>query len=243
MRKAPSLLRRCGLLAAACASLPGWSQAAPNRDVAVIAAPRAYVDFCFREPGECPGSVTERASSSAGTPIANGAAAAYWRLVFEAAEPSGAVSNPVAPLVAAGPPPPLGSDRAQLVVEINARINRAITERSDQETYGARDYWALPMAGSGPRHGDCEDFVLEKRRALYAVGVPAQDMSIALVRTAWGRNHAVLLVSTGSGELMLDNLAPRVQPWRRASYTLIARQQRGHPEIWLGNVTGGPAIR
>ncbi|MEI6871037.1 MAG: transglutaminase-like cysteine peptidase, partial [Verrucomicrobiota bacterium] len=48
---------------------------------------------------------------------------------------------------------------------VNDRINRAILKRSDRELYGVDENWTLPLE-AGVNAGDCEDFVLEKRRAL-----------------------------------------------------------------------------
>ena len=81
--------------------------------------------------------------------------------------------------------------------------------------------------------GDCKDYVLEKRRALIAAGLPAGALSIAIVKTSWGETHAVLLVSTTGGELVLDSLTPRIQAWRKTGYTWVARQAPGQQLAWV----------
>src|SRR5688572_28409563 len=57
---------------------------------------------------------------------------------------------------------------------VNARVNRAITPRSD----GNADVW-----NASATSGDCEDYVLAKRRALIRAGLPASSLRIAYVKT------------------------------------------------------------
>lgn len=114
---------------------------------------------------------------------------------------------------------------------VNSRINRAIRRSSDLDTFGALDVWNAP---SGPRaRGDCEDYVLAKRRALIEAGVDPDLMSIALVRTRRGEAHAVLLVQTDDGEQVLDNLSPWVIRWDQAPYEWLERQTPGSPLTWV----------
>lgn len=114
---------------------------------------------------------------------------------------------------------------------INAKVNRAIARRTDVEGYGQADYWAAPL-GEGRGFGDCEDYVLEKQRALAAAGVPRKALNIALATTAWGESHAVLLVNTREGEYVLDNLSPWVRPWSKVDYRWGARQVDGEAFNW-----------
>lgn len=114
---------------------------------------------------------------------------------------------------------------------VNSRINRASRRSSDMDTFGAPDVWTAP---SGPRaRGDCEDYVLAKRRALIEAGVDPDLMSIALVRTRRGEAHAVLLVQTEDGEQVLDNLSPWVIRWDQAPYEWLERQTPGDPLTWV----------
>ena len=114
---------------------------------------------------------------------------------------------------------------------VSRRINRAIRRASDADAYGREDMWVLP---EGPRpRGDCEDYVLAKRRALIENGVDPAALSIAIVRTRWGELHAVLLVATAEGERVLDNLTPWVLPWREAPYEWLERQAPGQTLVWV----------
>jgi predicted transglutaminase-like cysteine proteinase len=114
---------------------------------------------------------------------------------------------------------------------VNSRVNRSIRRSEDYQTYGRADYWA---AGSdNVKRGDCEDYVLAKRRALIEAGTPGQALSIAIVRTRQGEMHAVLLVATVEGEMVLDNLSPWVLPWNEAPYQWLDRQAPGAPTQWV----------
>ncbi len=115
---------------------------------------------------------------------------------------------------------------------VNRLVNEAIVFAPDTETYGVEDYWAEPLE-AGIRRGDCEDYALEKRRALIARGVPEAALSIAVVRTRRGEGHAVLLVATDQGELVLDSLTPWVVAWQEAPYEWVERQTPGEPMVWV----------
>jgi predicted transglutaminase-like cysteine proteinase len=120
-----------------------------------------------------------------------------------------------------------------LLDRTNLRINESIRYESDESQFGAGDYWTLPLDVGGSGAGDCKDFVLEKRRALVAAGVPDEALSIAIVRTPWGETHAVLLVATDRGELVLDSLSAFVAPWQETHYVWLERQAPGSQLDWV----------
>jgi len=115
---------------------------------------------------------------------------------------------------------------------VNDQVNGKMRATSDIQAYGIADYWNDPILVRGVR-GDCEDFALEKRRLLVEHGVPAGALSIAIVRTRLGEEHAVLVVTTNAGDFVLDNLTYGVRPWRRAGYTWISRQGPGDDLGWV----------
>lgn len=122
----------------------------------------------------------------------------------------------------------LGIDRLN---EINRGVNRAIRPTSDQAAFGEADYWSVP---SGPRaRGDCEDYVLAKRQALIDAGAPVESLSIAVVETTRREVHAVLIVATADGEVILDNLTPWIVSWRETSYRWLQRQAPGSALTWV----------
>ncbi|MBW8733861.1 MAG: transglutaminase-like cysteine peptidase [Asticcacaulis sp.] len=120
----------------------------------------------------------------------------------------------------------------KLLRSANDQVNGTMRAMTDVQAYGVSDYWAAPALSRGVR-GDCEDFALEKRRLLIEHGVPAAALSIAIVRTRRGEEHAVLVVTTDAGDYVLDNLAYDVRPWRRAGYTWISRQGPGNDLAWV----------
>jgi predicted transglutaminase-like cysteine proteinase len=119
-----------------------------------------------------------------------------------------------------------------LLNRVNGQVNGAIEQRTDAATYGREDFWNTPLE-DGRQTGDCEDYVLEKERALIAAGLPRGALNIGLVTTRWGESHAVLLVATSEGEYVLDNLSPWVVTWREAPYRWLRRQVDGEAFNWV----------
>lgn len=87
-------------------------------------------------------------------------------------------------------------------------VNRLMNQKryiSDKANYGTNDYWATPVEFLS-RGGDCEDFAIAKYTALRALGVPDNRMRIAIVQDLQKNiPHAVLIVYTDTGPLLLDN--------------------------------------
>lgn len=219
---------------------------------APIPAPLGFLELCQRAPEDCTAEAAPSATDL--VMLRRRAATAYWDSVFQtstiAAPSAGAearvadidieadgapsavdVAAPAVAVVEAVEPSPLslGRDEWRRVRRLNARLNRAIRHRDDRDLFGKEDFWASPVNGVG----DCEDYALAKRRALIQMGVPASVLSIALVRTPRGQSHAVLLMSTDRGEMVLDNLTPRVLRWNQTGYDWVARQAPGRPMDWI----------
>lgn len=114
------------------------------------------------------------------------------------------------------------------MVKINNAVNMEVTPLTDMEIWGKEELWSYPDG-----QGDCEDYVLEKRRRLMALGVPAGDLLITVVRQPNGDGHAVLTVRTGHGEFVLDNLEPRVLAWADTDYTYLKRQSERNSGVWV----------
>jgi len=115
------------------------------------------------------------------------------------------------------------------MIEVNNAVNTEVAPRTDLEVYGQEEYWAYPDKGVG----DCEDYALEKRRRLMALGVPAGDLLMTVVRQPNGDGHAVLTVRTGQGEFILDNLESRVLAWSETEYTFLKRQSERNSGVWV----------
>lgn len=114
------------------------------------------------------------------------------------------------------------------IVEVNNTVNMEVTPLTDMEIWGQEEYWSYPDG-----QGDCEDYVLEKRRRLMALGVPAGDLLITVARQPNGDGHAVLTVRTSHGEFVLDNLEPRVLAWADTEYTYLKRQSERNSGVWV----------
>lgn len=116
--------------------------------------------------------------------------------------------------------------------DANDKVNYTIKPISDQMQYNEKDYWTLPKTG----WGDCEDYALLKRKVLIDGGWNEADLSIALVYADWfpkGEGHAVLLVHTSSGDMVLDNMRADILPWSETGYTYIKQQSGYDPNVWL----------
>lgn len=117
----------------------------------------------------------------------------------------------------------------EAIVSINTIVNTMVTPRTDMEMWSVEEHWSYPTEG----YGDCEDYVLEKRRRLIEAGVPASNLPITVVRQPNGDGHAVLTIHTSKGDFVLDNLEPRVLPWLETEYQFLKRQSARHAGMWV----------
>ena len=213
-----------------------------------MAPPPGLIDFCRRRSELCRAEGQSRAAFEQTLSMAG---QGYWRAVFSgrsrtapgpAALGAHDSRRPTRRTVRAGDvlglrPDvriDLGGAEWAVVDEVNRATNRAIVQTPDRLQYGAEDYWNIPQSRNGERlRGDCEDFVLAKRAALIARGLPSDALSIAMVTTAWKESHAVLLISTDRGEYVLDNLDQRILPWAATSLTWRSRQRPGDILKWI----------
>jgi predicted transglutaminase-like cysteine proteinase len=120
------------------------------------------------------------------------------------------------------------SDRWSELQAVNSSINGSVAEVSDATHYGREEVWSLPVDGAG----DCEDFVLAKRKELIARGWPSSVLLITVVRMRSGTGHAVLTVVTDRGDYVLDNRNSSVRLWSETGYTFFSRQSAANPRVW-----------
>lgn len=113
--------------------------------------------------------------------------------------------------------------------EVNRRVNREVTPATDREVYGVAEHWTYPVQG----RGDCEDYVLEKRRRLATRGWPMSALLVTVVRDQNGDGHAVLTVRTTEGDFVLDNVRDEILPWNQTGYRFVKRQSQWSPNIWV----------
>lgn len=122
------------------------------------------------------------------------------------------------------------------IVAVNNDVNASVMPRTDMEIWGREEVWSYPVNGLG----DCEDYVLEKRRRLMQAGVPAGNLLITVARQPNGEGHAVLTVHTGMGDFILDNLEGKVLLWSDTEYTYLKRQSAQHSGVWV-SINNGSA--
>jgi predicted transglutaminase-like cysteine proteinase len=111
---------------------------------------------------------------------------------------------------------------------VNRAVNREIEPITDLEFYGVTDYWTIPTT-----KGDCEDYVLLKRKRLMALGWPASALLITVVRDERGEGHAVLTARTQQGDFILDNKTDEIRVWHRTRYDFVMRQSYLNPRVWM----------
>jgi predicted transglutaminase-like cysteine proteinase len=116
----------------------------------------------------------------------------------------------------------------KLLQQINARVNSSIAPVSDMDLYAVPERWDYPIDA-----GDCEDYVLLKKRELENLGFPSHALLITVVLDEAGEGHAVLTVSTSQGDLVLDNRRDAVIRWAETRYRFLKRQSQDDPRLWV----------
>lgn len=153
-------------------------------------------------------------------------------LEFCKARPSecGAHANPVSAMS-------LDEGLWQQLLNINAYVNQTVVPVTDDELYQVSEFWTYPNG-----YGDCEDYALEKRRQLIAAGWPASTLLMSVVKQANGEGHAVLLVRTDRGDLVLDNQIGSVDLWSQTPYQFIKRQSQANAGQWVDMIDTRDAV-
>ena len=114
-------------------------------------------------------------------------------------------------------------------MRVNRWVNANIKPITDLEHWGVVERWNYPDDG----YGDCEDYVLEKRRMLMEAGWPREALLITVVRDQNGDGHAVLTVKTDKGEFILDNQRDEILLWSETGYRFVKRQSQADPNVWV----------
>ena len=129
---------------------------------------------------------------------------------------------------------------AKELERVNRFVNDRIKPMTDLEHYSVVEKWTYPEDG----FGDCEDYVLLKRRMLMQLGWPREALLITVVRDKKGDGHAVLTVRTDKGELILDNQVSEILPWHDTGYRYVKRQSQADPNLWvaLGDPRQTPVV-
>ena len=124
------------------------------------------------------------------------------------------------------------------LLRVNQWVNQTIKPMTDMDHWGVIEKWSLPTDG----YGDCEDYVLLKRKMLMDAGWPREALLITVVRDKKGEGHAVLTVKTDKGEFILDNQTDSVVAWTETGYRFVKRQSQGDQNVWVSLGTGRTAV-
>ncbi|HEY8564127.1 MAG TPA: transglutaminase-like cysteine peptidase [Beijerinckiaceae bacterium] len=130
---------------------------------------------------------------------------------------------------------PLTVETFDLLKRVNREVNVAITPKTDWAHWGVEDRWDFPDDSIG----DCEDIQIEKRRRLVAAGLPRRALLMTVVLDEGGDGHAVLMVRTASGDLILDNKKGAVLPWYETGYEYLKREGQ-ESQDWVA--IGEPSV-
>jgi predicted transglutaminase-like cysteine proteinase len=111
---------------------------------------------------------------------------------------------------------------------INTAVNTRIKPTTDQDLYGTAEFWTYPTTA-----GDCEDYLLLKKRELEAKGFPSSALLITVVLDERGDGHAVLTIASHDGDYVLDNRRDDILLWGETNYKFLKRQTQRDPRQWV----------
>ena len=129
----------------------------------------------------------------------------------------------------------LSPEAWKALVHVNKWVNGTIKPLTDLEHWGVAERWSYPDDG----YGDCEDYVLLKRRVLIQSGWPREALLVTMVRDKKGEGHAVLTVTTDKGDYVLDNQNDDILLWSKTGYHFLKRQSQSSPNVWVSLGSGG----
>lgn len=132
--------------------------------------------------------------------------------------------------------PTLTAKRAAELVVTQLRVNRRIAYATDRQNHGKGEFWTYPQS-----RGDCEDYALEKRRRLIALGWPRSALLLTGARMMNGQKHLVLVAVTDKGDFVLDNTSEIIRPWKSVNYRWLSRQSRFDESDWIALAPGEPS--
>jgi predicted transglutaminase-like cysteine proteinase len=124
------------------------------------------------------------------------------------------------------------------LVRVNRWVNENVKPMTDMDHWGVIEKWSYPTDG----YGDCEDYVLLKRKMLIDAGWPREALLITVVRDKKGEGHAVLTVKSDKGEFILDNQNEDIVAWTDTGYRFVKRQSQTDQNAWVSLGDTRPAI-
>jgi predicted transglutaminase-like cysteine proteinase len=124
------------------------------------------------------------------------------------------------------------------LTRVNQWVNENVRPLTDMDHWGVVEKWSYPTDG----YGDCEDYVLQKRKMLVDAGWPREALLITVVRDKRGDGHAVLTVKSDKGEFILDNQNEEIVAWTETGYRFVKRQSQYDVNVWVSLGDQRPAI-
>lgn len=115
------------------------------------------------------------------------------------------------------------AEQLREIRRVNQSVNARIRPRADR----GDDRWDINATS-----GDCEDYALQKRADLLALGWPSDALRVAVVRMRNGVYHAVLLVRVDGTDLVLDNMTGQIVRWDETPYRYLMIQDAADPRAW-----------
>jgi predicted transglutaminase-like cysteine proteinase len=125
----------------------------------------------------------------------------------------------------------LTEERWQAMLKANWIANNTVTPKTDDEIFGVEERWEYPKTA-----GDCEDYVLIKRKILADQGFPLGSLRITVGLDADGGGHAVLTVVTNLGDFVLDNVEQEIKSWDQTEIQYLKWQSGSDPNVWISLV-------
>lgn len=116
---------------------------------------------------------------------------------------------------------PYTQQLAKDLAKVTRSVNRSIRYRPDKG-----EVWKVGVSA-----GDCEDYALTKRARLIRMGYPPSSMRMAVGHSRKGESHAVLVVVTSKGKLVLDNLTDKVLLLGQSGLR-VRKMASADPMVW-----------
>jgi predicted transglutaminase-like cysteine proteinase len=105
---------------------------------------------------------------------------------------------------------------------VNSAVNARVWPLTDLQHWSVADHWDQAEDG----YGDCEDYQLLKRKRLVDSGVPRRTMLMTVAWDAHHDGHALLMIRTNIGDLILDNERDEILLWKDTGYQFVKRESQ-----------------
>jgi predicted transglutaminase-like cysteine proteinase len=132
---------------------------------------------------------------------------------------------------------PMSPEKWNMISQVNLYVNSKIKPISDMDQYHVADNWTYPVSS-----GDCEDYVLLKKRYLVGMGFSPDELLITVVFDENGDGHAVMSIPTDGGDYVLDNRRDEILLWNQTGYKFLKRQSQSDPRLWVSLQKSAPQV-